>query len=346
MKMNACVLHDINDLRYEQVSIPEPQKDEVLMKIRASGICGSDMGRVFEKGTYHFPTIPGHEFAGEIIDAGNAELAHLVGTKAAVFPLLPCFTCSSCEIGEYAQCKQYDYYGSRRDGGFAEYLAVKAFNLVPIPDAVSFEEAAMCEPTAVAIHALSQAGIQYGDTVAIFGAGTIGIMLAKIARSWGAEKIILADIDDRKLAFAKKLGFEHAINNRDVDICEAIQEITENRGADVVVEGTGVSPALESCMKVAGTFGRVVLMGNPAKDMSLSQKAYWEILRKQLSLKGTWNSSYNGNQNDWRTAIAAMPKLNLCEFITHRFTFDQCNEAFSLMKSQTDFIVKIMFVNK
>ena len=343
MDMNACVLHDIGDLRYEKVSVPEPQKDEVLMKIRASGICGSDIGRVFEKGTYHFPTIPGHEFSGEIVDAGDSSLKHLIGIRAAVFPLLPCFKCPSCEIGEYAQCKQYDYYGSRRDGGFAEYLAVKAFNLVPVPEEVSFEEAAMCEPAAVAIHALSQTGVGFGNTVMIFGAGTIGVMLAKIARSWGAGKIILADIDDRKLAFAKGLGFENAINNQNTDIVDAVQEITQGRGADVVVEGTGVSPALESCMKVAATFGKVVLMGNPAKDMSLTQKGYWEILRKQLTLRGTWNSSYNGSKNDWRTAIAAMPKLELNQFITHRFSFEQCNEAFDIMRNQTEFAVKIIF---
>ena len=344
--MKACVLHNINDLKYEEVPMPSLKEGEVLLKIKASGICGSDIQRVFEKGTYHFPTIPGHEFAGEIVDAFDEKDKALIGKKAAVFPLLPCFQCSSCQIGEYAQCKSYNYYGSRCDGGFAEYLAVKIFNLVLLPEGVSFEEAAMCEPTAVAIHALSQAGINFGDTVTIFGAGTIGVMLALVAKAWGASKIILVDIDEQKLLFARKLGFLLSFNSKETDIIEKIEELTEGKGSDVTVEGTGVSAAFESCMKVAGTFGKVVLMGNPIKEMTLSQKAYWEILRKQLKLLGTWNSSYNEMKNDWKKAVNAMPQLDLKRLITHHFDFADCNKAFLMMKNQSEFFVKVLFVNE
>jgi len=343
--MKACVLHNINDLRYDEVGNPRINSGEVLLKIRASGICGSDIQRVFEKGTYHFPTIPGHEFAGEIIEVTGDISKELIGKKAAVFPLIPCGKCSSCQIGEYAQCKDYNYYGSRCDGGFAEYLAVKAWNLVLVPDEISFEEAAMCEPTAVAIHALGQVGVEFGDTVAIFGAGTIGLMLAKIAKASGANKVILADIDQRKLDFAKSIGFENAVNSKECNVIDEISRLTEGRGADVAVEGTGVSIALENCLKCTRTFGRVVLMGNPAKDMVMSQKAYWEILRKQLTLKGTWNSSYNEMKNDWKKAISAMPTLNLKQLITHHYDFSQCNEAFKMLKEQSDFAIKAMFIN-
>ena len=131
--MNAAVLHAVGDLRYEQVPVPEVHEGEVLMKVMAAGVCGSDLPRIYEQGTYHFPTIPGHEFAGKIV-AGDPEL---VGRRAAVFPLLPCRKCSSCEVGEYANCKNYDYYGSRRDGGFAEYIAVDKRNLILTPDTLS-----------------------------------------------------------------------------------------------------------------------------------------------------------------------------------------------------------------
>lgn len=344
--MKACVLHNINDLRYDEVPLPKAGPGEVLLKIRAAGICGSDIQRVFEKGTYHFPTVPGHEFAGEIVALGDGVDAGLLGKKAAVFPLLPCRVCSSCQIGEYAQCKMYDYYGSRRDGGFGEFLAVKVWNLVLLPEAVTFEEAAMCEPVAVAIHALSQSGVEFGDTVGIFGAGTIGLILAKIARAWGAGKVILADIDSRKLEFAQSIGFVHTINSREEDIVSRIMEMTGGRGLDVAVEGSGVSAALENCLKGAKTFGKVVLMGNPIKEMIVSQKAYWEILRKQLTLKGTWNSSYNGQKNDWQKAVEAMPMLQPAQLITHRFSFDRCNEAFDLLKEQKEFALKVMFINE
>ena len=343
--MKACVLHGIGDLRYEEVADPVAQPDEVLLRIRASGICGSDIARVFEKGTYHFPTIPGHEFTGEIVAAGDASQQHLVGKRTAVFPMLPCFTCAACELGEYAQCGNYDYYGSRRDGGFAEYLAVKTWNLVPIPDDVSYEEAALCEPAAVAIHALSQAGVNPGETVAVFGAGPIGLMLGKLALAMGAGTVILTDIDERKLAFAQNIGFTHCINVGKTDAPAEIRALTGGTGAQVVVEGTGAAQALRGCVNSAADFGRVVLMGNPAGDMGLSQKDYWTVLRKQLTLKGTWNSSYTRTRNDWKTALALMPRLDVSALVTHRFPLRDCEEAFALIRDRKEPAVKILFTN-
>ena len=326
-RMNAAVLHAVSDLRYEEVIMPKPKDDEVLLRIRASGICGSDLPRVFTKGTYKFPTIPGHEFAGEIIESGNKDL---IGRKAAVFPILPCGKCGSCQVGEYAQCENYDYYGSRRDGGFAEYIAVKEWNLVMMPDELSFEEAAMCEPAAVALHAINQAQIKIGDTVVIYGAGAIGMILAQWAKINGAGNVTVVDIDGEKIKFAKTMGFD---------------EYDGSFKADVVIEGAGASSALENCLKTAKNFGRVVLMGNPLGDMNISQNAYWEILRKQLTLAGTWNSSYNNMRNEWKTSIEAMQskQLNLKPLITHRYELKECNIAFNMMKGKKEFYNKVMF---
>ena len=343
--MMVCNLHGIGDLRYEELPMPVLGRDEVLLRVKAAGICGSDIPRVFEKGTYHFPTIPGHEFAGIIADAGEQD-RELVGTKAAVFPLIPCGKCEACQIGEYPQCNDYDYYGSRRDGAFAQFIAVKKWNLVPVPDSVSFEHAAMCEPCAVAIHALSQAGISLGDTVAIFGAGPIGLIAAQIAGGWGADKVVLADVDQAKLDFARELGFTHTVNSGKTDPSEYVHSVTGNKGADVALEAAGVSAALEGCLRSVKVFGKIVLMGNPAGNMEVAQKAYWEILRKQLTLKGTWNSSYNDFKNDWRLAVQCMEKgiLQLEKLITHRFPLSDCNKAFELARRRSEFCVKIMFV--
>lgn len=342
--MKALNLHGINDLRYEDVPIPVRQKGEVLLKVRASGICGSDIQRVYDKGTYHFPTIPGHEFAGEIVEADDPEL---VGKKATIFPLLPCFECEACQVGEYAQCLNYDYYGSRRDGGFAEYIAIKEWNLVFVGDSVSYEEAAMCEPAAVALHAIRQAGVEVGDTVAIFGAGPIGIMLAQWAVAWGAFNVVLSDIDQTKVDFARKMGFEHAINSMHVDPVEYIKKLTKMKGADVCIEGAGVSITLEQGLKAVKNFGRIVAMGNPIKEMSLSQKGYWEILRKQVMIKGTWNSSYNDAHNDWKISIRAMEqgKLNVKPLISHRFNLSDNMKAFDIMRNRKEYFNKVMFIN-
>lgn len=345
--MKACVLHGIGDLRVEEVNTPSPAKSEVLIKIKASGVCGSDISRVFTKGTYHFPTIPGHEFSGQIVAVGAGVSSTLIGKKAAVFPLIPCMKCDACQIGEYAQCSDYNYFGSRCDGGFAEYISVPSWNLVIVPESLSYEEAAMAEPAAVAVHALRQAGIEIGDKVVIYGAGTIGLMLGQWALAWGADQVMLVDIDKAKIAFAKELGFENVWNSTTGDPVEWIKEITGGRGADLAIEGAGVSSTLEQCLKCVRPFGKVVAMGNPIGDMKLSQKAYWELLRKQLKIVGTWNSSYISlPKNDWVLAVRAMEqkKINVKSFITHRFPLNMSIEALEIMKNKSEFYNKIMFI--
>ena len=324
-QMMACVLHDIGNLQYESVPMPVRADGEVLIKIKASGICGSDVPRVFTKGTYHFPTIPGHEFSGQIMEADDAAL---VGKKCTVFPLLPCRKCASCESGNYAQCQDYDYFGSRCDGAFAEYISVPIWNVLIAPDELSYEEIAMCEPLAVALHSLEHANLKANNSVAVFGAGPIGVMIGKWAKYKGAGKVYLLDIDPQKIAFAEKLGFETKLEGP-VDVC---------------IEGAGVSQTFEQAMFAAKPFGTVVLMGNPAKEMELSQKGYWEILRKELHVCGTWNSSYCNSQNDWNTALQCMRDLDISCLLSHKFSLSQHKEAFDLMKNREEYFSKVMFV--
>lgn len=344
--MKACVLKAVGQLAYTEVDTPSPAAGEVLLKIKASGICGSDIARVFVKGTYSFPTIPGHEFSGEIVQLGEGADPDLLGKKAAVFPLLPCKACDMCEVGEYASCRNYNYFGSRCDGGFAEYITVPVWNLVMGGQSLSYEEMAMAEPAAVSIHALSRAGVELGDNVAIFGAGAIGLMLAEFARAWGAAKVIPMDIDPSKIEFAKSIGFSDALNNGESDWEKRLAELTGGRGADIAVEGAGVPSALAGCLRVAKPQGKVVLMGNPLGDMPLSQHDYWEILRKQLTVYGTWNSSYTQKKNDWQTALQAMAagRIDVTKFITHRFPLSEVNRAFELIRDKKEFSNRVMFI--
>ena len=343
--MKACVLQEIGRLVYKDVPDPVPGNGEVLLKIQASGICGSDITRVFNKGTYSFPTIPGHEFSGKIIDIGPGVNSSFINKSAAVFPLLPCKSCDMCEIGEYSSCRNYSYFGSRCDGGFAEYIVVPAWNLI-INDELSYEELAMAEPAAVSFHALSRAGLSLGDSIAIFGAGAIGLILAAFASISGAGKIILLDIDEKRLTFAKQLGYIHVLNSGSDTWLKELMSITKGRGVDLAIEGAGVAAAAEGCFQSAKPLGRVVLMGNPIGDIQLRQDAYWEILRKQLTVYGTWNSSFTQKQNDWHTAINAMAskRLDLTPLITHRFPLNACTEAFNILKDKSQFSCRIMFI--
>jgi L-iditol 2-dehydrogenase len=342
--MKACVLHGIGDLRREDVAKSVPKAGEALIAVRACGVCGSDIPRVFSKGTYHFPTIPGHEFAGEVMDVAPGADKSLIGKRVAVFPLIPCRKCPSCEIGAYAQCSDYDYLGSRSDGAFAEYVCAPVWNLLPAPDAVSFAEAAMVEPAAVAAHALRRAGIDIGDVVLIFGAGPIGVMLAMWALIWGAGETLLADVDERKLEFARSLGFSRLVNPIKDDVAGWLREIAP-RGADVVIEASGSAAAFEQCMTSARAFGKVVLMGNPVDEMRLSQKAYWAILRNELQVFGTWNSSFsNLPKNEWALSLdwMASGRLDVKPLISHRVSLDELSDALVMMRDRTAFFNKVI----
>ena len=346
--MKAAVLHAVGDLRYEDIPIPEIADGEVLIKVRAAGICGSDIPRVMKKGTYSFPLVPGHEFAGEVVQVGDyAGDSFGVGDRVAVFPLIPCRECAYCQIGEYAQCDNYDYLGSRSNGGFAEYVTAPVDNLVPIPDNVDFDCAAMTEPASVALHALRRTGVDAGDSVAILGAGPIGIILAQWARSCGAGRVFLADIVDEKLDVAREFGFTDCINAAREDTVERIVEETNGRGADICVEAAGTSATLEQSLRIARKLGKVILMGNVSGDVVIPERTASAILRGQLTIYGTWNSSFTAvPKNEWITALQFMSlqRLDLKPLITHRFRLDQVNDAFDMMYNRREFFNKVMFV--
>lgn len=344
IEMKACILHAVGDLRCEDTDTPAPKAGEALVRVGACGVCGSDIPRVFTKGAYQFPTIPGHEFAGTVEAVGDGADKSLLGKSVAVFPLIPCRQCPMCAVGEYAQCEDYGYLGSRSDGAFAEYVCAPEWNLLPVPDGVSVEVAAMAEPAAVAIHALRQGDITVGDKILILGAGPIGLMLGMWAQACGATKVLLVDIDEAKLDFARALGFGDGFNSKDGGL-EAWVDDETGRGADLVVEASGSSSAFEQCMGTARTFGRVVLMGNPLGDMKLSQNAYWAILRKQLTVRGTWNSAYSDMPlNEWRLSLDAMAgaKLNLKPLITHRVGLNGLPDALAAIRDRTEFSCKVM----
>lgn len=344
--MKAAVLHKIGDLRVEEVNIPEIGDDDVLVKVKASGICGSDVVRVMVHGTYKFPLIPGHEFAGEIVKKGKNVHNLKDGEKVTAVPLIPCHNCKFCHIGEYAQCISYDYLGSRSDGGFAQYVRVPASNIVPVPEKVDYESAAFAEPVAVALHGTRRAGIQIGDVIAIWGAGPIGIILAQWARILGAERVFLVDIVEEKLKVAQDYGFADCINAKNEDPVKKIRENTDG-GVDLSIEAAGSPKTFVQSVEVSKAFGRVVFLGNVQGDVTFPQDVVSNILRKQVTIYGTWNSNFApALKDDWRLTLHFMATglLNVLPLITHRFKIEQANEAFELMWKKKEFFNKVMFL--
>jgi len=204
----------------------------------------------------------------------------------------------------------------------------------------------MLEPAAVALHAVRQGRVDAGDAVLIFGAGPIGLLAGSWARIRGAGQVLLADVEPTKLDFAEGLGFDLRLNPRDLDVGPWVRAITD-RGADVVVEASGSAAAFEDGMRAARTFGRVVLMGNPAGDMRLSQHGYWAILRKELTVRGTWNSRYGAPPKDeWALAMDSMAsgRLDVGPLITHRVALDGLVDALVMMRDRGEFFNKVMYV--
>ena len=241
--MKALVLNDIADIKLCEVPIPEPGRGEVLLKVEACGICSSDYNRIYVDGAHQMPLIPGHEFVGTVTELGPGVREELLGRRAAVYPLLPCRQCDSCMREEYELCGHYDYFGTRRDGGFAEYVAVPVFNLVLIPEDMNSLDAVICEPAAVCSHAVRLSGLQHGDIAVVIGTGTMAYLTALIAKIRGAGKVIVIGHSTEKVKRISK-ACDHVVNAKIWDPEEAVHTLTVGHMADVVYECVGSVPNL------------------------------------------------------------------------------------------------------
>lgn len=346
-EMTALVLHAIGDARLEKITSPEPEQGQVKVRIGFCGVCNSDIPRFFGKGPYFFPIVCGHEFAGVIESIGQGVTKFAPADRVAVFPLLWCGDCISCERGKYAQCLNYNYLGSRTNGAFAEYVVAPERNLLRIPDGVSLEEAAMIEPAAVALHALRRAGgTSVGESVVVFGAGPIGLMVAQWARSLGASKVMLVDMVPEKLDLARGFGFEHVIDLRAVDPAAEIEKMTGGHGVDLCIDAAGVPQATIQIMRCARHGGRIVLLGNPSDDVTIPAELISRLMRREVQIFGTWNSDYaaHGEDDDWHRSLAAMASgvIDVKPLITHRVPLDQAWDALCMMKERAHFYCKVL----
>lgn len=340
--MKAYNLRGVSDLQFENVDIPVPEDSETLVQIKAAGICGSDIPRMFVNGTYHFPTIPGHEFSG--IDVKTKK-------RVGVFPLIPCRKCKPCRDGRYEMCRNYSYLGSRTDGGFAEYAAVPEWNMIELPDNVTFEQAAMLEPMAVAVHAMRSISPSCDDTVAVMGLGTIGMLLVMFLLDVGVTDIYVIGNKDFQRKTCKAMGINEiryidaASEEQNPAVAEQIMNITHGRGVGVFFECVGKNETIETALKVTAPGGRIQLVGNPASDISFDRDTYWKILRNQLTVKGSWNSSFtHDDDDDWHYVLNRLKEGKICPemLISHRFGFNELNKGLDIMRNKTEDYIKVM----
>lgn len=346
--MKAYVLHGVDELQYEEVANPQIQDTEVLVEVKAAGICGSDIPRIFRTGTYSFPTIPGHEFSGIVKQVGANVSGKWMGKRVGIFPLIPCRECAPCKRQQYEMCRHYSYLGSRTDGGFAELAVVPEWNLIALSDTVSFEAAAMLEPMAVAVHAIRQIKPKRDDTVVVLGLGTIGLLLTMFLKEMGIEKVLTMGNKEFQKKMVQKLG---VLENQ---YCDSRLENTDHwisthtdepHQIDVCFECVGKNTTVNEALCLTSPGGKVQLVGNPESDMVLDKNTYWKILRNQLTIKGTWNSSFtHRKEDDWHYALEkiASRRIHPEEFITHKLAFDELEQGLHIMRNKTEEYGKVM----
>lgn len=345
-RMFAAVLHAPADLRYERVPVPACGDHEVLIRVRAAGVCGSDLDRVMKTGTYTFPTIPGHEFSGEVAEVGRAVKEYQSPARVVVAPLLACMQCESCSRGDYGMCDSYGYLGSRTDGAFAQFAVAPAKNLLRLPDEVSFAEGAMVEPAAVTLHGMMRVGIHPGETVAVLGCGPIGLCAIQFARIMGARRVIAVDIASDKLELARAVGAEDCIDSGLVDAVEVIRDSTAGKGVEVSIETAGVAYTQEQALRIAKKKGRVLYLGTAHKEVVIPPRTFECIVRNELTVVGSWNSySAPFPGVEWHATLDYLSRgvLKLRPLITHTFGLSEASRVFQDLSERRFAFTKVMF---
>lgn len=346
--MKAIVLKSDTEVVFTEnhplPSAPD-ERPTALIRVAACGICGSDIPRGFAGKAYFYPLVMGHEFSGvveEPVPGGRFEK----GARVAVFPLLPknMDTDPACQTGDYAQAKEYDYYGSRRDGAFSEYLRVPEWNLFPVPDAVNLLHASMTEPAAVALHGVRKMRVQAGDDAVVFGAGPIGNMTAQWLRISGCSRVFIVDVDSRKLTLAEEMGF-HPVDAKKYNPVDFIQDATGGNGVRLSVEACGLPLTFLQAIQVAGQAGEVVFMGNIAGEFRIGEKDFSNILRKELVIHGTWNSKVTpAGSDDWTTVLKYLDReLLVAPLITDKPSLSDGPEILNDLANRKNYHNKVIF---
>jgi L-iditol 2-dehydrogenase len=346
-RMTAARLYAPGDLRVEDVDIPEVGEDQVLARVKAVGICGSDPARVMLKGTYSYPTTVGHEFSGEVVALGSQVTSTSVGDRVTIVPLIPCGACAYCAIGEYNLCDDYSYYGSRVDGAMAEYIAVEENNILRLPAGVDFEAGACTDPVSVALHALRKADIKAGETVAVLGIGPIGAFAVQWARIMGAREIFAVDVVPEKLSIAQEIGADRVFNATTGDPVEFVLDHTAGLGVDRVIEMAGSSLAQEQSLRMAKKQGRVVFCGISYNELVLPQETLNQLLRKEVSLVGSWNSSFAPLPiHEWQTSLdfLAAGRIRCHPLISHRLPLSEVPNTFKKIWGGDGYYNKVLFI--
>jgi L-idonate 5-dehydrogenase len=330
--MKTCTLHRPSALEIEDRPIPKPAIDELLIRLGAGGICGSDLHYYHEGAVGDFrlkkPFILGHEVAGEVVEVGSGVESLEPGQRVAVNPTRACLRCPQCLSGRSNLCRDAFFYGSASrlphvDGGFAEYFIATERQCVPIPEAMDFRVAACAEPLAVTAHAAFRAGSLVGKQVLITGAGPIGVLLAATCRFSGAAEVVVTDLLDEPLATARKMGATETVNVGQAE--NALTDGGRKSAFDTAFEASGNVRALESCILVTRVGGKVVQVGSlPAGS---SPAPLNKIMAKEIDLLGSFRFA---DEYRWAVDVLSRDWIDVTPMLTRTFPLTEAVQAFDL----------------
>jgi len=315
----------------EDVPIPEPGSQDVLIKVRMSAICGTDVHiwkwDAWSAKTVPVPMVVGHEFCGEIVACGDAAKKYVIGQRVSGEGHVVCGLCRNCRAGRGHLCRRTQGVGVNRPGSFAEYVCIPEGNVVPIPDDIPDEIAAIFDPFGNAVHTAMSFNVLSED-VLVTGAGPIGIMGALVAQRAGARKVVITDINPYRLELARNLGVQHVINANETSLDEVMKSIGMREGFDIGLEMSGSSHAMQDMIRSMNNGGKVALLGIAPMEFSVDWN---QIIFKMLHIKGIYGREIF---ETWYRMIALVQSgLDLSDLITHRIGIDEFEEGFAAMLS-------------
>ncbi len=340
MKNNAAFMSGTNNMIYKEIPVPEIAPHEVLVKVDVVGICGSDVhyyehgniGDFVVKGDF----ILGHECAGFVEAVGSDVKSLKPGDRVALEPGVVCGKCEQCLSGKYNLCEHVEFFATPPyHGVFANYVKHPENLCFKLPENVSNMEGALVEPLAVGLHAAAQGDVKLGDTVIVFGSGCIGLVSLLASKARGASKVIVVDIIEKRLEFAKKLGADYVINAKAENVIEKVAELTGGKGAHVVIETAGSPITIGQTADVVKTGGTVVLVG-----MSVKAESSYDFM-KLMGKEGTIKTIFR-YRNLYPVAINAISSgtIDVKSIVTHEFEFDEIKHAFDYVSENAVDVVK------
>lgn len=326
-------------LDLEICELPKPEQladDEVLIQVKAAGICGTDV-HIYHgtRPTTEYPKVIGHEFAGEIVKVGDKVVDLQVGDHVAVDPVLSCGSCYACSIGRHNICSSVQCLGVHLDGGFAEYSVQPQQNVYKFSQDLSWEELATAEPFSIAAEINWRAQITEDDTVLIYGSGTIGLATLQVAKQLGARCMVV-DILAPRLELAKKMGADRVINSTQESVAEIVQQETQGTGPQVVIDAVGNPKILEEAVKLACPAGRVMVIGFTKDPSALCQ---FDITTKELDIRGSRLNAHKFPEVvQWFNKREVQPGL----LVTHTFHFTEAKQAMQLIEEHPEDVCKVL----